>query len=83
LGQDAENCNLAGPSAGDQLAGHPHDEAVNQREMAAQLGMAQRRLWAIESGAVNISMRLLGEIAHSLRVTPAELLTPGAFQAPT
>jgi hypothetical protein len=28
-------------------------------------------------------MRLLGEIAHSLRVTPAELLTPGAFQAPT
>jgi transcriptional regulator with XRE-family HTH domain len=57
--------------------------AVNQREMAARLGMAQRRLWAIETGAANISMRLLGEIAHVLRVTPAALLTPGAFQGPT
>jgi transcriptional regulator with XRE-family HTH domain len=56
--------------------------AVNQREMAARLGMAQRRLWAIETGAANISMRLLGEIAQSLRVTPAALLTPGAFRGP-
>ena len=82
-GQDAKICNPAGPSACDQLAGRPRDEAVNQRERAAQLGMAQRRLWAIESGVVNIFMRLLGEIAHSLRVTPTALLTAGALQAPT
>jgi transcriptional regulator with XRE-family HTH domain len=57
--------------------------AVNQRETAARLGAAQRRLWAIETGGANISMRLIGEIARSLRVTPAALLTPGAFQSPT
>lgn len=52
------------------------------RELAERSGLSVRFLVQLESGAGNISVRRLDDIARALQITPAELLTDAEADAP-
>lgn len=51
-----------------------HDKKLTQEELADRAGLSMRYVGSIERGDVSASVTVLGQIADTLGIEPAELL---------
>ena len=59
------------------------EQALTLRGLASRSGLSLRFLMDVEAGRGNISVKRLADLAHALKTTPADLVTPPTTSSPT